>query len=226
MIKIAIVEDDQELSSQMVKMLEKYNYHIHQIVDFKNVTEDILRLAPDLVLLDINLPYYDGYTICKELRRRTGIPIIFISARSSDLEQIMGLELGADDYIVKPFSMEILQAKIKNCIRKTNQLSARGYIIGDVCLDKKTLNMSRADLVIELTKNEFKILAILIENLNEYVTREFILREIWDEESFVNDNTLNVNISRVKNKLAEFGLNDMIKTKRGYGYMLTDRREV
>jgi len=225
MSRILIVEDNESLSSQIAKMLARYDYDIYEVKDFKNVVEKILNDNANLVLLDINLPYYDGFHILKEIRKSSKIPVIIISARNSDAEQIMGLEFGADDYVVKPFSLEILHAKIRSSLRRSNNKSYQEFIVGNTKLNINNFLLHVGNKKIELTKNECKLLVILIDNLHSYVSRELLLSEIWDEEAFVEENTLNVYISRLKSKLASYGSNVEIVTKRGYGYMLSVEKE-
>lgn len=219
---ILIVEDNIELSNMIAIKLEQYNYLVKQVEDFKKVEEYIINNSPDLILLDINLPYYNGFDICKNIRETLTTPIILISARDSEVEQIMGLEFGADDYIVKPFSMEILLAKIKSCLRRVytiNNIEDSSIKLGHLVVDKETFTMSYYNKKIELTKNEFKLILKLVENANKIVSRETLLSELWDDEVFVYDNTLTVNISRIKTKLQQIGLSNVIKTKRGKGYI-------
>ncbi|RXJ00644.1 DNA-binding response regulator [Anaerobacillus alkaliphilus] len=220
MYKIALVEDDTELRSMIAKMLERYEYEVMNVEDFKNVLERLIELKPDVVLLDVNLPFVDGFHICKNLRNNSNVPIIMISARNTDADQILGVELGADDYVLKPFSVEVLHSKIKASIRR-----AYGYIAektstvyGDFRLDYRTFTVSFIHNETELTKNEFKILKILVDKSNTIVSREDLLHELWDDVAFVDNNTLNVNISRIKTKLQDLGLTDVIQTKRGFGY--------
>ncbi|NMD71013.1 response regulator transcription factor [Bacillus sp. DNRA2] len=221
MYKIALVEDDPELSSIISKMLLHYQYEIVVVEDFTNVVDHLIELNPDVILLDINLPYLDGFHICKAIRKKSNVPIIITSARNTDADQILGVELGADDYVVKPFSVEVLHSKIKASIRraygsfhadKTNQ------VIGEFQLDFNTFTLSYHNKRVELTKNEFKIMKYLSERPNCFVPREDLLTELWDDVAFVDNNTLNVNISRIKTKLADIGIHEAIHTKRGYGY--------
>lgn len=221
MNKIIIVEDNEFLSNQIAKMLARYSYEICEVKDFKNITEYVLQKNADLVLLDINLPYYDGFQILREIREKSEVPVIIISARSSDVEQIMGLEFGADDYVIKPFNLEILHAKIRSHLRRHKSNNHQEFVIGNSKLNVSNFTLQVVDEKIELTKNECKLLMILVDNLHSYVSRELLLSEIWDEETFVDDNTLNVYISRLKSKLISYGSNMEIVTKRGYGYMLT-----
>jgi len=224
MYRIAVVEDDKQLCEMIAGMLEKYGYEVEKDFDYRNITIDLLSKQPHLVLLDINLPYFDGYHIAKELRQKSEVPIIMISARETEAEQIRGFDMGADDYVVKPFSMEMLKVKINACLRRVYSNTSNeqeGINIGDFSVDQKTYLMRFRGQSVELTKNELKIMMVLAENARNIVKREFLLRELWDDMTFVEDNTLNVNISRIKNKLNLIGLKDAIRTKRGEGYMFT-----
>lgn len=221
MYTIALVEDDRELRSIIARMLTKYEYKVIVVDDFKNVVEQLNVMKPDVILLDINLPYVDGFHICKHIRYESTVPIIIISARNTDADQILGVEFGADDYVIKPFSVEVLRAKIKASIRRTygSFLTEKSHLVyGDFNLDFDSFIASYKNKRIELTKNEFKILKYLAERQNTLVKREALLAELWDDVSFVDANTLNVNIFRIKNKLQDIGIDDAIQTKRGYGY--------
>ncbi|OPJ63957.1 response regulator transcription factor [Clostridium oryzae] len=223
MEKILIVEDDIKLSSFMKEFIEKYGYDVILIKDFKNIEKEFTEAKPDLILLDINLPYSDGFQLCRVFRRESSVPIIFISARSSEFEQIRGLEMGADDYIVKPFSFELLLAKVQAAFRRSygeynkekNVISASNGLE----LNKNSFEISANGKTLELSKKEFQLLNKLIEKENTIVTREELLEELWDETFFVDDHTLTVNVTRAKGKLLELGLDDVIKTKRGLGYI-------
>ncbi|OIJ17609.1 DNA-binding response regulator [Anaerobacillus alkalilacustris] len=221
MYKIALVEDDTELSLLISTLLKRYDYEVVVINDFENVLQKLIDLKADVILLDINLPYVDGFHICKQVRKVSIVPIIIISARNNDSDQILGMELGADDYVIKPLNVEVLHSKIKASIRRaygTFTVEKSNVVFGNFSLDYRTFTVSNEGNKIELTKNEFKILKYLAEKPNELVTRESLLRELWDDISFIDNNTLNVNISRIKNKLKEIGIEEVIHTKRGYGY--------
>lgn len=229
MARILIIEDDPKLFNLIKESLQKYGYEALGIVNFKNVEDEIIKSNADLVLLDINLPYLDGFYLCRFIRKKQTVPIIILSARNSDMEQIMGIELGADDYLVKPFSMELLVTKIKASLRRaygeysnaqSNQVSING-----LSLNPNNFKMSFQGKESELSKNEFKLMKKLMENCNSVVDRDTLLIELWDEQSFVEDNTLTVNITRLKQKLETLGINNVIKTIRGVGYMLEWKTE-
>lgn len=220
MYKIAIVEDDVQLCDMISDVLVRYGFVVEKELDYRNLTVNLLKIQPHLILLDINLPYYDGYHIARELRQQSGIPIIMISARGTEAEQIRGFDLGVDDYVVKPFSMEMLNAKINACLRRVygSMKEQEQITIGDFTINKKNFLLSYSGKSVELTKNELKIMVALAENQNKIVKRDYLLNELWDDMTFVEDNTLTVNITRIKNKLSKIGLNDVIHTKRGEGY--------
>lgn len=222
MYKIALVEDDFELRSMIAQMLKRYEYEVFIIEEFNHVVEKLIELNIDVVLLDVNLPFVDGFHICKKLRQKSNVPIIMISARNTDADQILGVELGADDYLVKPFSVEVLHSKIKASIRRAYGefiIEKTQTVFGHFVLDYRTFTIAYQEKEISVTKNEFIILKHLVEKPNMLVSREDLLNELWDDITFVDNNTLNVNISRIKSKLNELGLIDAIQTKRGYGYM-------
>ncbi len=221
--KILVIEDDIRLNKLITEYLQKYRYEVIDIQDFKNVEVELEKSKADLVLLDINLPYYDGFQLCKTFRRTSKIPVIIISSRDSEEEQIRGLELGADDYIIKPFNFDFLLAKIQVAIRRIyGEYANESTIIesmGGIKLNRDTFKMLYNQIELELSKNELKLLSILIKNENRIVSREELLEELWDDTIFVDDNTLTVNIARIRTKLKELGVSEVISTKRGIGYM-------
>jgi DNA-binding response OmpR family regulator len=227
MFKIMVIEDDKKLSSLIVDSLNKYGYNTYRVQDFNNIGSSFDEEKPQLVLLDINLPYYDGFYFCRLFRKKSKIPIIIMSARSGDVEQIMGIELGADDYVVKPFNINVLIAKIKAALRRTygefSETEQNNKVNFEenfpINLDAKSFKVTFNQKVAELSKNEFKLMKKLLDNKNTVISREELLSELWDDSSFVDDNTLTVNITRVKNKLSELGIDNVIKTKRGAGYI-------
>ncbi len=222
MQKILIVEDDEKLRNELEIFLENNGYQAETIKTFDNTIEDILKIAPDLILLDINLPGADGEFVCKEIRKQSNMPIIIITSRDNELDELISLNYGADHYITKPFNIQILLAKISSLLRRTNmtlennnKIDAKDFILN---ISKSTIQ--KDDKSIELTKNEFRILKYLVENREKIVSREDIMECLWDSESFIDDNTLTVNITRLRNKLEELGLKELLQTKRGQGYML------
>ncbi|HLR36354.1 MAG TPA: response regulator transcription factor [Tissierellales bacterium] len=225
MYKILVVEDDKKIVNLIKDKLERYGYKVAIVEDYSNIKGEFIKEKPQLVLLDINLPNYDGFFWCREIRSISKVPIIFISARFSDMDQIMAIENGGDDYIVKPFSFELLLAKIKSVLRRTYGEYAENefkdiYEVDGVYLYKTQNIVEWKDKKIELSKNEFALLYILISNLNIIVSRETLLEELWDDIDFVDDNTLSVNIARLRKRLEDIGIHNTIQTKRGQGYSM------
>ncbi|WXR62475.1 response regulator transcription factor [Peptostreptococcaceae bacterium AGR-M142] len=223
MFKIMVVEDDQKISKIMSNNLKKWGYEIINIDEFDNIVETYVRTKPHLILMDINLPYFDGFYYCKKIRELSKVPIIFISSRDGNMDIVMAINMGGDDFLSKPFSMEVLLVKIKALLRRTYSYQDKDISVleyNNVILNLKDYTVSFNDKEIELSKNEFKILYILMKNNNKIISREFIMRKLWEDESFVDDNTLTVNINRLRKKLLNLDLDDFIKTKRKEGYII------
>ncbi|AXU49777.1 response regulator transcription factor [Clostridioides difficile] len=224
MFKIMVVEDDVSLKNIIAKCLTKWGHDVHQIENLENITEEFKNYNPELVLLDINLPFYDGFHWCNEIRKISKVPIIFISSRNSNLDVIMGVNLGADDYIQKPFSVDVLVAKVNALLRRTYNFvdnNSNQIIHNGVTLDLSTATINYEDNTIELTKNEIKILHELMKYKGQIVSRNKLMKKLWDNDWFVDDNTLTVNVNRIRSKLNEIGLEDFIETKRGLGYIIS-----
>lgn len=222
MDKILIVEDDEKLRQELKIFLEKNGYEVVILEEFENAVEDIVKTVSDLILLDINLPYLDGEYICKEIRKITNTPIIMVTSRDNDLDELISLNNGADQYVTKPYNIQILLAKISAILRRTKKLETNQSKIN---LGNFVLNISKSlieseDTKIELTKNELKILHYLVMNKGKIVSRNEIMDYLWDSESFIDDNTLTVNMTRLRSKLEQMGVVDYIKTKRGQGYII------
>lgn len=227
MARILIVEDDKKLRNELEIFLNNNGYQAYSLETFENTISDILNMNPDLILLDINLPGADGQYICKELRKKSNMPIIIITSRDNELDELLSINYGADHYITKPFNIQILLAKITSILRRTNIIADMGDKIDakDFILNMSKSTIEREDKWVELTKNEFRILKFLVQNREKIVSREEIMECLWDNESFVDDNTLTVNINRVRTKLEDLGLKELLETKRGQGYMLKRRKE-
>jgi DNA-binding response OmpR family regulator len=219
-----LIEDDACLRDTMLNLLNKYGYIGVSLDDYKSVKEQVERIKPELILMDINLPYYDGFYFIRLIRRVSKVPIMIISARNTTGDQILGLELGADEYLLKPFDSEIFLAKVKSLIRRVyGELSEEGSKLIDfkgLSLDQDSFNAAYNGEVVFLSRNEFKILKRLVEAKGSIVKRELLFEDIWDDKEFVDENTLTVNVTRVKAKLEQLGLLDVIKTRRGIGYVL------
>lgn len=222
MQKIMIVEDDEVISSTLKRHLEKWNYEVNVIEDFENVMNEFLAYQPTLVLLDIALPFYNGYHWCQEMRKVSEIPIIFISSTNENMNIVMAMNMGADDFINKPFDLNVITAKIQAMIRRTYSFSKQFHILTykELILNLLEATVSYRDQVIELTKNELKIMQMLFEKAETYVSRDELMIELWQSDQFVGDNTLSVNMNRLRKKLDDFGLDSLIQTKKGIGYKL------
>ena len=219
--KIFIVEDEDKIREELITLLNRYGYETEFSNDFKNIVEDILKAIPSLVLLDINLPYYDGYYICREIRKKSNLPIIVVTSRDSEIDELMSMNLGADDFITKPYNTQILLARIASIIRRTYQnLDSEVFEFKGLKYNMSTSEMTFDNKKCELTKNESKILFTLMKNKERIVSRNDLMKALWQDDEFVDDNTLTVNINRLRKKLEEIGAVDYIQTKRGQGYIL------
>lgn len=220
---ILIVEDDEKLRKELEIFLNNNGYKVKILNQFRNTIQDILNLAPDLLLLDINLPETDGEYVCKEIRKQSNLPIIIITSRDNEVDELLSINYGADHYVTKPFNIQILLAKIASLLKRTNMLNSQEIIDCNqfkINISKNTIIKGKDE--IELTRNEFKILKCLVDNRDKIVSREDIMSNLWESESFIDDNTLTVNITRLRNKLEELGLKELLETKRGQGYILKE----
>ncbi len=222
MKKILIVEDDQKLRNELKIFLEKNGYEALTIEKFDNSIQDILDKKADLILLDINLPYLDGEYICKEIRKISDVPIIIVTSRDNELDELISLNNGADQYVTKPYNIQILLAKIAGLLKRSESTATNQNKINckDFILNISKSIIEKEEKQIELTKNELKILHFLVLKKGQIVSRDEIINYLWDSESFIDDNTLTVNMTRLRNKLEEIGLKNIIETKRGQGYIL------
>ncbi len=221
MPKILIIEDDEKLREELKIFLNKNGYKATTLTTFDNTIQDILQTNPDLILLDINLPNTDGEYICKEIRKQSNMPIIIVTSRDNELDELLSINNGADHYITKPFNIQILLAKIGSLLRRTNMQEVNDKIDAkDFILNTSNNTIEKDGKIIELTKNEYKILKYLVQNRGKIVSREDIMECLWESESFIDDNTLTVNITRLRNKLEELKLKELLETKRGQGYIL------
>lgn len=227
MYRILLVEDDQSLAELLSGHLHKYDYECKVCSDFNDISGEVEQFDPHLVLLDINLPKYDGFYWCRKVRQFSTCPIIIISARSSEMEQIYGIENGADDYITKPFSLEVVVAKVNGQIRRNYgdyaaNPSERTVVCGELKLYLESLILEHQEQQVLLTKKEAMLAGMLLENAPKVLSRETLLSKLWDDESFVEENTLNVNIARLRKKLQDVGANAAIEAVRGVGYRLLE----
>ncbi len=222
MQKILIVEDDIKLRNELETFLNKNGLNAKGLENFDNIVEDILNEKADLILLDINLPYIDGNFVCKEVRKISNVPIIMVTSRDNEIDELMSLYGGADQYVTKPFNIQILLAKITGLLKRnqsagtaSDKIDCNGFVLN---ISERTIE--NGDKKIELTKNEYNILRFLSSHRQEVVSRDDIMDFLWESEEFIDDNTLNVNVKRLRVKLEELGLKDKIETRRGQGYLL------
>ena len=223
MAKIMIIEDEQSISKLISENLAKWQINSYITKDFNNIIDQFNEYKPDLVLLDINLPVYDGYYWNQEIRKISKIPIIIISSRNSNMDQIMAMNMGADDFVEKPFSVDILVAKINALLRRTYDFIKNTSDViehNGLKLNLSSGSVEIDDNKIDLSKNEYKLLQRLLKDQGKIVTREQLLNFMWDDERFVDDNTLTVNINRLRSKIEKYGLKNYIVTKVGQGYII------
>ena len=222
MQKILIIEDDEKLRNELETFLNKNGFVATSLKKFDNAVEDILNEKADLLLLDINLPYTDGEFICKEIRKTSNVPIIMVTSRDSEMDELLSLNYGADQYVTKPYNIQILLAKIVGLLRRNQNAGNNPDKIdcGEFVLNTAGRIAEKEDNKVELTKNEYKILEYLVLHRQQVISRDEIMDYLWESEEFVDDNTLNVNIKRLRTKLTELGLIDQIETRRGQGYLL------
>ena len=218
-LKIFIVEDDVTLRTQLSELLSGYDYKCIVSDDFKNIVNIVLSSNCDLVLLDINLPFQDGYYICREIRKQSNVPIIVVTSRSTDMDELMSMNLGADDFVSKPYNSQILLARIGSILNRSasvlNKIEHNGLVFYHT---KNKISFDQKET--ELTKNEAVILSVLLKDRENIVLRDDLMNALWQTDEFVDDNTLTVNINRLRKKLEEIGLTNFIVTKRGQGYMV------
>lgn len=222
MRRITIIEDDEVIREELKSFLEKYGYDVYTPTNFEDIINYIKNNSTDLILLDINLPFFDGYHICKEIRKFSEVPIIIVTSRDSEIDELMSMNLGADDFITKPYNTQILILRIESIFKRVyGNIKSQTLTYKDLELDLSTAIMSHNNKKIELTKNELKILSYLINNKGKIVSRDLLMEHLWQSDCFVEDSVLTVNITRVRKKLEEIGLKDIIQTKRGLGYIMT-----
>lgn len=221
MYTILIIEDDKTIGVELKILLEKYGYIPTVLENFNCAISTILGSMPQLVILDVNLPVYDGYHICREVRKQSQVPIIVVTSRDSEIDELMSMNLGADDFITKPYNTQILLARIAALLNRTyNTEGTKALTFGELTLDMGKSRVAFKSADTELTKNELRIMSVLMKNKGEITSRDEIMNELWQSNEFVDDNTLTVNINRLRKKLIEIGATDCLKTKRGQGYTL------
>ncbi len=220
-MKIFIIEDESGIRNELTLLLERYGYQCDNDTDFSNIANTAIVSEADLILLDINLPYQDGFQVCREIRQKTNTPIIVLTSRNSDFDELMSLNIGADDYVTKPYNAQILLARVQKLLARNHESQ------DNVILTHKglTLNLLKAEVSFQgnstsITKNEMGILRLLMVNKGNIIPRDAIIDELWQSEQFIDENTLNVNIVRLRKTLAELGLPNYLETKRGLGYLV------
>lgn len=222
MKKIIIVEDAERIRLELTEVFERYGYGVKVPDNFDNVLDFVKREDADLIILDINLPIFDGYYLCREIRKSSDVPIIIVTSRDSDMDELMSINLGADDFITKPYNIEILLARANSLIRRSaKQANIKDKLnYNELEINLYNSSMSYKNKSIELTKNELKILIFLVDNKGVIVSREELMEHLWNDDFFVDNSTLSVNVTRLRKKLAEIGLDDAIQTRRGQGYIM------
>lgn len=223
MYRILIVEDDEIIARAVKEQLENWGFEAQRAENFKNVMELFAEYDPQLVLMDISLPFFNGYHWCTQIRQVSRVPIIFISSTSDNMNIVMAMNMGADDFIAKPFDLDVLLAKVQAMIRRTYDFAGQTNLIEHqgVILNTSDATLTYQGEKVELTKNEYKILQILMENKGNAVSRDILMTKLWESDSYVDDNTLTVNVTRLRHKLEEAGVRDFIRTKKGIGYLIS-----
>lgn len=222
MYKIFLVEDDETIAKMVKNHLEKWDYEVRIAQKFDRIMAEFADYEPQLVLMDIGLPFYNGYHWCTQIRKVSNVPVVFLSSAADNMNIVMAVTMGADDFIAKPFDMQVLTVKIQAILRRSYDFAGNSSVLEH---NGAMLNISEAELSyegesLELTKNELKILQTLFENKASIVTRDTLMTKLWESDTYVDENTLSVNVNRLRKKLASIGLSDFIITKKGIGYKL------
>lgn len=222
MYKIFMVEDDEIIARSVKQHLESWDYDVHCVEDFSNVMSEFVSFAPQLVLMDIKLPFFNGYHWCTEIRKVSKIPVIFLSSASDNMNIVMAMNMGGDDFIPKPFDLDILTAKIQAMLRRSYDFTGSSSILEHqgAMLNLTEATLTYQDEKLELTKNDLKILQVLMENKEKVVSRDTLMTKLWESDNYVDENTLSVNVNRLRKKLEGIGLEDFIITKKGIGYRI------
>lgn len=222
MFRILVIEDEKIISEKIKNHLEKWGYEVENVTDFAHVLQHFTEFDPHLILMDIGLPFYNGYYWCGEIRKLSNVPVLFLSSAADNMNIVMAVNMGGDDFVAKPFDLEVLSAKVQAVLRRTYSLQRQVSVLEyqGIILNLADMSLLWAGKRIELSKNEFRIMQILFENAGNTVSRENIMKRLWDNEYFIDDNTLTVNVNRLRKVLEEGGLKDFIVTKKGVGYQL------
>lgn len=222
MYRIMIVEDDPSMADAVKRQIEAWGNQVILVKDFQNVMKEFTECDPHLVLIDIMLPFYNGYYWCTEIRKFSSVPVIFISSASDNMNIVMAINMGGDDFIAKPFDLNVLNAKVQAILRRTYDLAGKVPVLehGGVILNLNDMSLVSGEEKVELTKNEFRILQTLMENKGKVVSRNTLMTRLWENDCYVEENTLTVNITRLRKRLEQIGLTDFIRTKTGKGYIV------
>lgn len=219
MKKIMIVEDDEVIKDELSELLKNSSYLVESIKNFEKAKEEIFKYNPDLILLDINIPYLNGELLLKEIRKESSVPVIMVTSKSGEIDEALSITYGADDYITKPYNPTILLLRIQNIFKRINQ-NNNALKYKDIIVDLNKSELKKDDKVLVLTKNEMIIFSYLLNNKEKIVSRDELMTYLWNNEEYINDNTLTVNISRLRSKLSNFGYENIIETRKGQGYIL------
>ena len=219
MKKILIVEDDEVIKDELSELLKNSSYLVESVKNFEKAKEEIFKYNPDLILLDINIPYLNGELLLKEIRKESSVPVIMVTSKSGEIDEALSITYGADDYITKPYNPTILLLRIQNIFKRINQ-NNNALKYKDIIVDLNKSELKKGDKVLVLTKNEMIIFSYLLNNKEKIVSRDELMTYLWNNEEYINDNALTVNISRLRSKLSNFGYENIIETRKGQGYIL------
>ena len=218
--KIFIIEDDEKIRVELSTFLTRYGYEVKYATNFENIVEESVKEEPHIILLDINLPYYDGFYVCREIKKISDIPIIVVTSRDSEADELMSMNLGAEDFVTKPYNTQILLARISAVLKRSYRIETEVFEYNGLKYSLSVSEVSFKDKKSELTKNESRILYTLIRNSGKIISRNELMKALWQSDEFIDDNTLTVNINRLRKKIEEIGAIDYLQTKRGQGYIL------
>ena len=222
MYRIFLVEDDQSIAGAVAKHLDSWGWEVHRVMDFQRVLEEFQAFGPHLVLLDIGLPFRNGYHWCAGMRQVSRVPIVFLSSASDNMNIVMAMNMGGDDFVAKPFDLDVLTAKVQALLRRTYDFGAAAPLLEarGAVLDTGDNSLTYEGQKLELTRNEYRMLQVLLEQKGRTVSRETLMQRLWETDSFVDENTLTVNMARLRRKLEGLGLTEFIRTKKGLGYLI------
>ena len=222
MYRILVVEDDEIIARSVKRHLESWDYEVVCAEDFSDIMATFMEFAPQLVLMDIKLPFFNGYHWCTEIQKISKVPVIFLSSASDNMNIVMAVNMGGDDFIAKPFDLDVLTVKVQAMLRRTYDFAGQSSVLAHqgVMLNLTEATLSYGEQKVELTKNELRILQTLMENKEKVVARDTLMEKLWESDSFVDENTLSVNVNRLRKKLDGVGLGDFILTKKGIGYRI------